>query len=318
MAHLIDLSNHRPNIAYFGTKPWHGLGTELPAGQPLEAWRVAAGLNFNYELAPVQFLNVEVFPDRRVVYRSDTLAPISIVSNQYHPVQPGEVLEFFRDLTEEHGFEMETAGALKGGALVWALARTGRDFALGANDVTKQYVLLMTSCDKTLATRATLTSVRVVCWNTLSAALRQEAANLIVTNHSTRFDAQAVKTNLGLVDTTWSDFAAAADRMASRPLKEMDAQEAIIAIFGDPEAPADKQPNQRAMNQVIDLFHGRGKGAGLPSASGTTWGLLHACTEYVDHHAPERKEGSRLASAWTGRGDQLKRRALDACLKLAA
>lgn len=316
MAHQIDLSNGRENIAFVGAKPWHGLGTELPAGQPLETWRVAAGLDFTYELAPVQFLD-QIFAERKVVYRSDNLMPISVVSNQYHPVQPGEVLEFFRDLTEEHGFLMETAGALKSGALVWALAKTGRDFALG-RDETRQYVLLMTSCDKTLATRATLTSVRVVCWNTLTAALHQEAANLVVTNHSTRFDAGAVKANLGLVDSTWDEFASAADAMASRPLKELDAKEAIIAIFGDPDAPADKQPNLRAMAQVIDLFNGRAKGSALPSARGTTWGLLHAVTEYVDHHAPERKEGSRLASAWTGRGDQIKRLALDTCLKLAA
>lgn len=154
--------------------------------------------------------------------------------------------------------------------------------------------------------------------NTLIAALRQEAASLVVANHSTRFDARAVKANLGLVAGTWEEFATAADRMASRPLKELDAQEAIIAIFGDPDAPADKQPNLRAMGQVIDLYHGRAKGADLPSARGTAWGLLHACTEYVDHHSPERKPGARLTSAWTGRGDLLKRRALEVCHRLAA
>lgn len=317
MAHLIDLSNNRENIAFVGKKPWHGLGTELPAGQPLDAWRIAAGLDFTYEPAPVQYLGDQIFSDRRVIYRSDTLAPISVVSNQYHAVQPGEVLEFFRDLTEEHGFTMETAGSLKAGALVWALAKTGRDFALGG-DVNRQYVLLMTSCDKTLATRATLTSVRVICMNTMTAALNQAAANLVVTSHSTKFDAGSVKANLGLVDGTWDEFASAAETMASRTLKDLDAKEAIIAIFGDPDAPADKQPHQRAMGQVLDLYHGRGKGSALPSARGTAWGLLQAATEYVDHHAMERKEGSRLASAWTGRGDQIKRRALDTCLKLAA
>jgi phage/plasmid-like protein (TIGR03299 family) len=314
---MIDLSNGRENIAYIGQKPWHGMGTELPADQPLDIWRITAGLDFTYELTPVQFLADHTFADRQVVYRSDSQAPLAIVSNRYYPVQPGEVLEFFRDLTEDHGFTLETAGSLKAGALVWALAKTGRDFALGG-DVTRQYLLLMTSCDKTLATRATLTSVRVVCWNTLTAALNQASASLVVTNHAAKFDARAVKTNLGLVDATWEEFATAAERMAARPLKDLDAKEAIIAVFGDPAAPVDKQPNLRAMGQVHDLYAGRGKGAGLPSARGTAWGLLNAVTEYVDHHAPERKPGARLASAWTGRGDQLKRRALDACLRLAA
>lgn len=317
MAHLIDLSNHRANMAFVGQTPWHGLGTQLPADQPLETWRIAAGLDFTYELAPVQFLDGETFPDRRVIYRSDTRAPLSVVSTRYHMVQPGEVLEFFRDLTEDHGFTIETAGSLKDGAVIWALAKTGRTFAL-SNDETRQYVLLMTSCDATLATRATLTSVRVVCWNTLSAALRREAANLIVTRHNVKFDAGAVKRNLGLVDDTWDSFAANADRLATKRLADVDVKEALIHIFGDPDAPVDKQPQQRAMAQVFELYSGRGRGSSLPSARGTAWGGLHAVTEYIDHHARENKPGARLASAWTGRGETIKSRALETFTALAA
>jgi phage/plasmid-like protein (TIGR03299 family) len=317
MAHLIDLSNHRANIAYVGETPWHGLGTELESDAPLDTWRIAAGLAFDYQLAPVQYLGDQTFPGRQVVFRSDTLVPLSVVSERYHAVQPNQVLEFFRDLAAEHGFRMETAGSLKDGALVWALAKTGRDFALGG-DALRQYVLLMTSCDASLATRATLTSVRVVCMNTLSAALRMEQANLVVTRHSTQFDARAVKRNLGLVDDTWSEFADAAERMATKRLADLDMKEAVLQLFGNPAAPADHQPNLRAMNKVIDLFNGEGRGSSLPSARHSAWGLLHAVTEYVDHHVPERKHGARLASAWTGRGEILKRRALDTCLKLAA
>lgn len=319
MAHLIDTSNNRSNIAYIGAKPWHGLGTELPADQPIETWRIAAGLDFSYELADVQFApsftGAVAFPGRKVVYRSDTLAPLSVVSDRYQAVQPGEVLEFFRDLTDDFGFTIETAGSLKGGSVVWALAKTGRSFLL-STDETRQYVLLMTSCDSSLATRATLTSVRVVCWNTLSAALHREAANLIVTRHNTRFDAGMTKRTLGLVDDTWAQFAGAADRMASKALKDVDVQEAILAIFGNPDAPLDKQP--RAIGQVFDLFKGRGRGSNLPSANGTAWGGLHAVTEYVDHHARQNSPGARLASAWTGRGETLKRKALDTFIALAA
>lgn len=317
MAHLIDLSNYRANIAYVGKTPWHGLGTQLPADQPLETWRIAAGLDFSYEMAPVQFLDGEVYPDRRVIYRSDTHAPLSVVSTRYLAVQPGEVLEFFRDLTEGHGFTIETAGSLKEGAVIWALAKTGRNFEM-AGDETRQYVLLMTSCDTKLATRATLTSVRVVCWNTLSAALKREAANLIVTRHNTKFDASAVKRNLGLVDDTWDAFAANADRLASKRLADVDLKEALVHIFGDPDAPVDKQPQQRAMAQVFELYSGRGLGAALPSARGTAWGGLHAVTEYIDHHARENKPGARLTSAWMGRGEIVKARALATFTALAA
>lgn len=60
------------------------------------------------------------------VYRSDTKAPLSVVSSRYQVVQPREVLEFYRDLTQVSGYSLETAGVLKGGRKFWALARTGQ------------------------------------------------------------------------------------------------------------------------------------------------------------------------------------------------
>lgn len=322
MAALIDMSNRRANIAFIGQKPWHGLGTELDPTTPLETWRVAAGLNFDYLGAPVLFQTAQVsealaFPRRQVIYRSDTQMPMAVVSDSYKAVQPGEILEFFRDLIDDHGFEMETAGSLKEGAVVWALAKTGRDLALG-NDVNRQYALLMTSCDSLMATRATLTNVRVVCWNTLSLALRTEAANLIVTRHSTEFDADQVKANLGLVDTTWTEFGDIAREMAKTKLKDLDVKEAVLAIFGDPDKELKDQRHKRAMNNVVALFNGNGRGSTFPAADGTAWGLLQAVTEHIDHHVKERRQGARLTSAWMGPGEAIKRKAWNVCTRLAA
>ncbi len=63
------------------------------------------------------------------LYRSDTHAPLSVVSQRYQEVQPREILEFYRDLTEQSGFELETAGVLKGGKKFWALAQNRADFS---------------------------------------------------------------------------------------------------------------------------------------------------------------------------------------------
>lgn len=321
MPGMIDLSNNRENMAYVGAKPWHGLGQELEPGRPLEEWKRAAGLDFHYRLAPVEFTTEDhvtcTSPTHRVVYRDDTRAPLATVSNRYHLVQPETILEFFRELIDLHGFQLETAGSLRGGSVVWALAHTGLDFSIGRDEM-RQYALLMTSCDATLATRATLTSVRVVCWNTLSAALKRDAADLVVVRHTQDFDGDMVRRNLGLVTESWDDFATAATAMSQTKLKDTDVKAAILRIFGDPERPVDDQPNQRAMARVLNLYNGHAKGADLPSANGTTWGLLNAVTEYVDHHAPQRTEGGRLASAWTGPGAQTKRKAFDVCAELAA
>jgi len=106
------------------------------------------------------------FEEQRVLYRSDTHAPLSVVSQRYQEVQPKEILEFYRDLTEQSGFELETAGVLKGGKKFWALARTGQSSALKSKDVSNGYILLATAFDGTLATTAQFTSIRVVCKNT--------------------------------------------------------------------------------------------------------------------------------------------------------
>jgi hypothetical protein len=110
--------------------------------------------------------------DRFVLMRSDTEEALSVVSGDYQVVQPKKILEFYRDLTRQCGYSLETAGALKGGRKVWALARTGIDGSVGEDgqDQLAAYLLLATSCDKTLATTAAFTSIRVVCQNTLSFA----------------------------------------------------------------------------------------------------------------------------------------------------
>ncbi|CAD5107467.1 hypothetical protein PSEWESI4_01740 [Pseudomonas carbonaria] len=77
---------------------------------------------------------IHSFPEQKVLYRPDTKAPLSVVSQRYHTVQPEEVLEFYRDLTEVSDYELETASVLKGGRKLWALARTGQGTSIRGND----------------------------------------------------------------------------------------------------------------------------------------------------------------------------------------
>ena len=135
---------------------------------------------------------IHAFPEQRVLYRSDTKVPLSVVSSRYQVVQPAEILDFYKDLTEISGFELETAGVLKDGKKLWALARTGQSATLKGKDQVNAYLLLATACDGTLATTAQFTSVRVVCNNTLSIALGDSTGTVKV-GHRSQFDAQAVK-----------------------------------------------------------------------------------------------------------------------------
>jgi phage/plasmid-like protein (TIGR03299 family) len=263
---------------------------------------------------------IHSFPDQKVLYRSDTKAPLSVVSQRYQVVQPREVLEFYRDLTEVSGYELETAGVLKEGRKFWALARTGQSTALKGNDQVNGYLLLATSCDGTLATTATPTTVRVVCNNTLTIAL-DGACRSIKVPHSTRFDPKAVKKQLGIAVSQWDEFMHRMRMLAERKVQWHEAMGFFMNVLCDVQpnsAIPQMLPNERALRKVQSLYEGQGKGATLESSQGTAWGLLNAVTEYVDHERRARSTEYRMDSAWFGQGAVIKQKALDAALKLAA
>lgn len=323
MAHLVE------QMAYVGEIPWHGLGTLLAPQQPLDVWAQQAGMDWHIQESEVRFMadqvghlgSIHSFPEQKVLYRSDTKQALSVVSHRYQVVQPREVLEFYRDLTEMAGYALETAGVLKGGKKFWALAKTGHSATLKGTDVVHGYLLLATSCDGTLATTATPTTIRVVCNNTLTIAVNG-ATQAIKVPHSTKFDAQAVKQQLGVAVSQWDAFMYRMRTLSERKVKTHEAMNYFLRVLCDPPVATADQPvalnNERALNTVQSLYDGQGHGAELAAAKGTAWGLLNAVTEYVDHEKRARSNESRMDSAWFGQGASLKQKALDAALLLAA
>ena len=321
MAHELATAS---DMAYVGETPWHGLGNALPMGQPIDVWQKQAGMDFNINEAEVLYsvsgsngLHLQTSPDNKVLFRSDNHAPLSVVSKRYKVVQPRQVLEFYRDLVSAGGFELETAGILKGGKKLWALAKTGQEAMLRGGDQMKAYLLLATSCDGTLCTTAQFTSVRVVCNNTLSMAVGDKAGSVKVP-HSTLFDPVQVKRELGLGMSAWDTFMDSIKALSERKVHKFEAVNFLIKVLGNPSVPLAEQPNQKALNNVYALFAGGGKGSELASASGTSWGLLNAVTEYVDHERRARSQDYRLDSAWFGQGAAIKEKAFEEAMKLAA
>ena len=115
------MSHQVETMAFVGATPWHGLGNQLTEQQPLDVWQHEAGMNWTIEQSDVLFnvsqdgMHIRLHSDAKVLYRSDTLAPLSVVSPRYRVVQPHEVLHFYNDLVHAGGFDLETAGVLKGG-----------------------------------------------------------------------------------------------------------------------------------------------------------------------------------------------------------
>lgn len=342
MAHQLE------QMAYVGETPWHGLGNQLTQNQPIEIWAQQAGMDWRIESSNVSYMAknergqsiIMPYEEQRVLYRSDTHAPLSVVSQRYQEVQPLEILEFYRDLTEQSGFELETAGVLKGGKKFWALARTGQSTALKGKDVSNGYILLATACDGTLATTAQFTNIRVVCNNTLAIALRGQSssAGVVKVPHSTKFDADKVKQQLGISVRAWDEHMYEMKQLSQRKVTQGEAAAFFDAVFNNtsmsvadqeeniiqfyrnmatPTPTKEKpEPNGRAMTKVMNMFNGQGRGAELSSAKDTAYGLLCSITEFADHERRAMSTDHRLDSAWFGAGAALKQRGLEQALRL--
>jgi phage/plasmid-like protein (TIGR03299 family) len=328
---MIDTTTGRAAMAYAGATPWHGLGQALTPGASIETWTREAGLGYTVLESPVRYdssaaSEPQTWPARKVLHRSDTGAPLAVVSDSYHVVQPGQVMDFFRQLMELGGFQLETAGALSDGRRVWALASVGDAAPVVSRDLVKPYLLLGTSYDGTMATVAKFTAIRVVCNNTITAAVGGYSAGRVIKGeteqslgylksavrvlHSERFDADAVRLQLGIVAGAWESFLVQSRQLADVPMGQADADEFLAELLAPYHTSAKPLQESKAYRQVLALFNGQAIGSDLPGVAGTRWAMLNAVTELVDH-ARGRSNNTRIESAWFGAGAALKARAAE-------
>lgn len=290
MAHELDMSNNQANMAFIGNRSeiWHGLGQELTKDASIETWKTQAGFDWQIDHTPVSFNVGDVqstFDGKRVLYRSDTKSPLSIVSNDYKIVQPDEILEFFRDLVGAAGMQLSTAGVLFGGKRFWALAETNNFGVINGNDSIKGNLLLTTSCDGSLATTAAFISTRVVCNNTLRLALTEKAKGIKV-SHSRTFNPMEIKNSLGLMDEAWDNFMANVNKLASASITDAAARNFVYDLVAKPNIAAVDQPYTTA--STVDAIMNRYR-LGKGNDGTTMWSLLNGITEHFQYEMGRTK-----------------------------
>lgn len=329
MAHNLDFQTGKAGMAYTGETPWHELGQQLTPGAPLETWQHEAGLDWEALTAPVQFQRPLVGLDgqpiqamekdkgHKVIFRSDTGKVLSVMGSKYRPVQPAEVIGFYRDLTEKHGYELETAGSIADGRKIWALANTNAVTQLRGGDKVRGYLLLATSFDGTMSTQARFTAVRVVCNNTLSFATEEGKADVVIP-HCSVFDADKVKEKLQIGDA-FARFHERASAMSQRIVGQNESVQFFLDVYYGLDTPEkvaafrevegnDKRAEKLMARLTTALFNS--PGAHLESAKGMLWGLVNAVTYDVDHQLPSRTSESRFNKAHFGIGEAIKNRAM--------
>ena len=179
MAHEIDTTTGKAACMTVGQPAWHGLGVTVEEAQTSDEAIKLAGLDWEVEKRQVYFnANDELVevPDQFVTVRTDTNAVLGQVGKQYRVFQNRDAFDFMEGLVgDQLKLAMyHTAGSLFGGRRIWMLAKIPKELRIpGTDDVTEPYVLLANSHDGTRALQMIPTSVRVVCNNTLTYAVRE-------------------------------------------------------------------------------------------------------------------------------------------------
>lgn len=299
--------------------PWHGLGNPVQPGVSIEKMAIEAKLEWGVGLTPVLFqAHGKTWRDNRhnVMYREDSNMVLDIVGPNYVPVQNAEVLEFFREYVETGDMDMETAGSLQNGKIVWALAKMNQNFFLNGDDEVRGYVLLMNPHQYGKGMVVKFTPIRVVCYNTLTMALHSGGGLKLW--HNQKFDTAAqreAKIRLGLAREKLDVFREDAEKLVNAVLDEAVAINLLNEVFGSDNLDKPVEEQTPTVQRVMALYGGLGYGATLPTAQSTAWGLLNATTQYFDHEYG-RSADNRLTNAWMGGGEVKKRKMFEALLEL--
>lgn len=326
MAHNLDMTNGRANMAFLGDRKdiWHKLGQSKKPGASVESWRVDAGLNWEAikvpaiaSLAGPEFNhlahNQVTVKDRNFIVRSDNGAVLGYASNRYQPVQPAEVLDWFeRYISVDPRFQLDVAGSLRDGAIIWATATfNGAMNVAGDQHVAR--LLMTTTFDGSGATLNKGTMTRVVCNNTLDAAL-SDARCTVRTRHSTKFDAKQVSDELARVAKGFETYKLMGDAMAQANMTVADLADFFKDMLDIPHDAKEEDISTRKANQYKALAACY-KTTAAEGARGNAWAALNTITRYVDHERhTARDDAARFDSAQFGSGAQIKARAVDLLL----
>lgn len=322
MSHEIETMFSGSNIT-----PWHGLGTVLPGNPNVEDAIVMAGLDWEAQLHRqyIRIEGVETHTDSYAVVRSTDKSVLGTVGRTFKPLQNKDAFKWFQPWVDAGEAVIETAGALKHGRRVWVLAKMTRDpMEIVPGDTVEKYVLLSNGHDGTMAVRAGLSPVRVVCANTMAAAHQDGGSKLFRIRHSLKATAalDEIREIANLVD---GKFEAGKDQfksLARKGVRSEDLKAYITQVFkpqvleGGLNDDEEKEDDcKQLINNIIPLFE-NGRGANIPGVQGTYWGAYNAITEYLQHERGRSAE-KRLDSAWFGQGATLNQRALQVALKMA-
>ena len=338
------MSHEVESVAWVKTVPWHGLGFKVSGDLTPAQMLKAAHLDWTVSKRPMFIGDWKQDGEKKTavqgakpmlskmsysLVRDSDNSELSTVGQGYNPVQNKEALDFFKKFVEAGKMTMETAGSLYYGRYVWALAKIGQNFTLAGGDKIEGYLLLCSPHVHGKSLIAKFTPIRVVCWNTLSAAIGADwgkhgggAAGTFRMPHSMKFDdttKEAAEQALGIAKGQMEAFEEVATKLSKKKLKADEAEAYFFEVLRlDPKEVMNENGKGKG-RKMVDKFQAaltHAPGQELSTAKGTVWGALNAVTYVVDHQMGLTRDIG-LKNAWLGYTDAMKTRALNLAIQKA-
>lgn len=319
MAHNLNFNENTGKYSFFTVQQtaWHALGQiveEYPTSQEAITF---AGLDYEVCKTPL-FTNAGdplisfTVPDQYATMRTDTNAIFGVVGKEYQIVQNADAFAFFDAIVGGgHGIQYETAGAIGQGERIFITAKLPGYIRVGnGDDVTEKYIFLTTSHDGTGSITAAFTPIRIVCQNTLNAALRSmsNVVRIRHTNGAKQRLEQAHKV-MGLADTLSSQLEGIFNQWAKTPIKDNEVKK-LIQLALCPNAETLNLLKKGADDQLSTVFKNTCDAAfGYAMASetqqmqttkGTIFGAYNAITGYYQNVRNYKSEEDKLKSIYLG------------------
>ena len=318
MAHELEMVNGQASMAYAGDVPWHGLGVKVSNDLTPEQMLNAAGLDWTVD--PVNlFAEVgdrKIATGHRALVRSSDQKVIDVITDDWNPVQNSEAFEFFNDFVAAGDMEMHTAGSLKDGKIVWALAKVKDSFELfNGRDQVDAYLHFTNPHQYGQSIDVRFTPIRVVCNNTLTLSLNMKSKNMVKVSHRREFDGDMVKEALGVAKHKLAQYKEMAQYLSQKRFTNESIVDYFSRVFPvlTQKEKARKDLSKSATFALEEALHNQ---PGAEYGEGTWWQAFNTVT-YMTDHTIGRSVDSRLTSAWYGANKNLKTKALELAVEMA-
>ncbi len=315
MAHQVE------TMAYAGQVPWHGLGVPVSNDLTPVQMMEKAGLNWKVQEVEtfIEYNNKKMATGQKALVRETDGRILTTVGENWNPVQNETAFEFFSDFVMSGDMEMNTAGSLRDGQMVWALAKVKDSFELFGGDKVDSYLLFSNPHQYGKAIDVRFTPIRVVCNNTLSLSLDMKAEQSVKVGHRVEFDPTEVKKALGIATEKLANYKKAAEFLGKKKFNIDSYIEYLNTVF---PRTADKRVQGKGLSvdtlsrnarQAFDVIDTQ---PGAEFAQGTWWQAFNSVT-YITDHVQGRNEDNRLYSSWFGGNQLRKKNALKTAIEFA-